>query len=62
MTKTYQLTGMDCPSCAAMLECDLEEAGCRAKCSYAKSILEIDGNHDEKKIMDIIKKAGYGIK
>lgn len=57
----YKLTGMDCASCATMLECDLEDAGCRAKCSYSKSILEIEGPHDLKKITEVVKKSGYSV-
>ena len=57
----YKIVGMDCPNCAAMLECDLEDAGCKSKCSYAKSILEVDEPHDPKKIVEIIKKSGYSV-
>lgn len=49
---------MDCPSCAIMLECDLKDAGCMAKCSYAKSTLEIEGEHDLKVVKKIAKKSG----
>lgn len=52
---------MDCPSCATMLECDLEDAGCKAKCSYAKGTLEIEEPHDKEKIVEIIKKSGYSV-
>jgi hypothetical protein len=62
MTKTYQIKGMDCPSCAAMLECDLEDVGCKAKCSYTKGTLEVEGFHDSQKVIEIIKKGGYSIK
>jgi len=59
--KIYKITGMDCPSCAALLELDLEDAGCRAKCSYAKGTLEVEEPHDPKKIVEIIKKSGYSV-
>lgn len=62
MTKTYHIKGMDCANCATMLECDLEDAGCKAKCSYSKSIVEIEGPHDENKVVEIIHKGGYTIK
>lgn len=52
---------MDCPSCATMLELDLEDVGCKAKCSYAKGILEVEEPHDPKKIIEIVKKSGYSI-
>lgn len=62
MTKIYKLTGMGCPSCATMLECDLEDAGCKAKCSYAKGTLEVEEPYDPTKVIEIIKKGGYQIK
>lgn len=61
MTKTYQIKGMDCPNCAIMLECDLDEAGCKAKCSYSNGTLEVEGPHDKKKIIEIINKSGYSV-
>lgn len=62
MTKIYQIKGMDCPNCAAMLECDLEDAGCKAKCSYSKSTLEVEEPHDVKKVIEVVEKGGYTIK
>ena len=59
--KIYKIIGMDCPSCAAMLECDLEDAGYKAKCSYSKGILEIADNHDPEIVKKIINKSGYSI-
>jgi hypothetical protein len=61
MTKIYKLTGMDCASCATMLECDLEDAGCKAKCSYAKGTLEVEGKHDLNKVIEIVKKSGCSV-
>lgn len=58
MTKTYKLKGMDCPSCASMLECDLEDAGIKAKCSYADSTLIVDDCDDKDKIEKFVKKSG----
>lgn len=52
---------MNCASCASMIELDMEDAGIKCSCSYANSTLKIDGNHDPKKIIDIIKKSGYSI-
>jgi copper chaperone CopZ len=60
--KTYKLEGMHCTSCATMIELDLEDAGIPCKCSYAKSILEIEGDHDPHKVLEIVKKSGYSIK
>lgn len=42
-----------------IIESDLEDAGFKAKCSYAKQILEIEGSTDDKKIKEIVKNAGY---
>lgn len=61
MKKIYKIKGMDCASCAAMLELDFEDAGIKAKCSFPKETLEIEGPLDEKKIVEIITKAGYSI-
>lgn len=59
--KIYKIKGFDCASCAALLEMDLEEAGIKASCSYPKETLEIEGTHDEKKVIEIVKKSGYSI-
>ena len=39
--KTYNIKGMHCTSCALMIESDLEDAGVRARVSYAKQTLEV---------------------
>lgn len=62
MKKTYKIGGMDCASCASLIELDLEDAGITAACSYPKEELEITGDHDTKKVIEIVKKAGYSIK
>lgn len=59
--KIYKVKGMDCASCAALLEMDLEDAGIKAKCSYPKESLEIEGDHDKKKVIEIVSKSGYSI-
>jgi len=61
MKKIYKIEGMHCASCATMIELDLEDAGIKSKCSYAASNLEVDGPHDPKKVVEIIKKSGYSI-
>ncbi len=58
-TKKYKVVGMDCASCASLLELDLEDAGIKASCSYAKEVLEVEGEHDQKKVADIVTKSGY---
>lgn len=61
--KIYKVNGMDCTSCAMMIESDLEDAGVKARCSYAKQILEIenDGGKDEEEIKGIVKNSGYSL-
>ena len=62
--KVFKIDGMHCASCALLIESDLEDAGVRAVCSYAKQTLTIE--FDEKKIRettikDVVAKAGYQI-
>jgi len=62
MKKVYKIKGMDCDSCAKMIELDLEDAGINASCNFAKETLEVnmaDGKYPEKKVKEIIKKGGY---
>lgn len=59
--KTYKIKGMHCASCASMIELDLEDAGISAKCNFAKEVLEIEEDHDSKKVIEIVKKSGYSI-
>lgn len=62
MKKTnYKIEGMDCAACAKMIELDLEDAGIIASCDYAKQILEVPGNHNPKKVKEIVQKAGYSV-
>lgn len=64
MKKTYKISGFDCPSCAGLLEIDLEEAGIKAKCSYQKGSLEVefDDKLNESEIFSLVEKSGYQIK
>ncbi len=60
--KTYKVKGMDCTSCAMVIESDLEDAGIKAKCSFAKSALEVEFDPtiiNEKKIKETVKSSGY---
>lgn len=61
MKKIYKIEGMHCASCASMIELDLEDVGIKSKCSYREGVLEVESEHDPKKVVDIIKKAGYSI-
>jgi len=62
--KTYKIDGMDCDSCAKMIELDLEDEGITAKCSYSKASLEVEIDNDKKsddKVKEVVTKAGYKI-
>lgn len=59
--KIYKINGMDCASCATLLELDLEDAGINASCSYANGRLEVKGEHNPKKVEEIVKKSGFSI-
>ncbi|KKQ86776.1 MAG: hypothetical protein UT10_C0017G0018 [Candidatus Woesebacteria bacterium GW2011_GWB1_38_8b] len=54
---------MDCDSCAKMIELDLEDAGIKCSCNYAKKILEVELSdpNEHKKIKEIVEKGGYKI-
>jgi len=58
-SKFYKIGGMDCDSCAKMIELDLEDVGISAKCSYSKGLLEVKNDHDSNEVIEIVKKAGY---
>ncbi|HEX6977206.1 MAG TPA: cation transporter [Patescibacteria group bacterium] len=62
-TKTYKVNGMDCTSCAMMIESDLEDEGIKAKCSFAKETLEVEDNGklDEDKIKKVVEDSGYSL-
>ena len=59
--KIYKIKGLDCASCASLLELDLEDAGIKAKCSYPKESLEIEGDHDKNKVIEVVQKSGFSI-
>ena len=63
MKKTYKIGGLGCASCASLVEMDLEDAGFKSSCSFAKETLEVElGNpKDESKVLEVVKKAGYKI-
>jgi copper chaperone CopZ len=60
-TQKYKISGMSCPSCASMIELDLEDAGIKAKCSYPKSTVEVEGDGNFVKIKEVVEKSGYQI-
>ena len=62
--KVYKVAGMDCASCASMIELDLEDVGVKAKCSFPKETLEVEFDPQEvkeEKIKEVIKSSGYNL-
>jgi copper chaperone CopZ len=61
MKKTYKISGMECSSCATLIEVELEDQGIKSKCSYAKETLEVEDNDkvQEQKIKLLVKNLGY---
>lgn len=62
--KTYKVQGLHCTSCPLVIEGDLEDAGIKASCSYAKSTLEVEFDErklDEAAILKIVKGSGYDL-
>lgn len=60
--KIYKVSGMHCSSCAMTIEWELEDAGVKAKCNYAKETLEVEFEPEKTKEEDVFKavqKAGY---
>lgn len=57
----YKIKGMDCASCATLLELDMEDAGIACKCSYSKEEIEVDleSPDHEVKFMEVLEKSGY---
>jgi copper chaperone CopZ len=60
-TKIYKIKGMNCASCASMIELDLEDAGIKAKCSYPKSTVEVEDDGNFVNIKKVVEKSGYKI-
>ncbi len=59
--KIYKIQGMHCVGCASMIELDLEDAGYKAKCSYSKGTLEIAGDCNFNKVVNVVKRSGYSV-
>lgn len=58
----YKIGGMDCDSCAKMIELDLEDAGIKScKCSYPNQSLVIEEDHNSEVVIETVKKSGYSI-
>lgn len=60
MKKLYKVFGMHCTSCAMNIEWELEDKGLKAKCDYAKQVLEVEFDLDkETEIKKTITGLGY---
>jgi len=57
--KKYKVQGMNCASCASLIQMDLEDAGYKCSCSYATETLTIEHEHEVEKIIEIVKSTGY---
>lgn len=68
MKKKYTIKGIDCPSCALLIEAELEEENIKAKVNYASSVLEIESQTDEDaekdtegRMIKTVQKLGYTV-
>lgn len=62
--KSFKVNGMHCTSCASLIEADLEDAGAKASCSYARQTLVVEYDESklsEEKISEMVKNSGYEI-
>lgn len=60
--KTYKVHGMHCASCPLVIESDLEDAGVKASCNYARATLDVeyDETHvSDEKIIELVRASGY---
>lgn len=61
VNKTYQVRGMHCTACATAIELDLEDAGIRASCSWAKQTLEVEDKTNKEEVQRVLKPLGYDL-
>ncbi|KKU80791.1 hypothetical protein A2971_03180 [Candidatus Gottesmanbacteria bacterium RIFCSPLOWO2_01_FULL_46_21] len=62
--KTYKVIGMNCTSCAMLIESDLGDIGIKASCHYARETLDVEfdeGKISEDKLKEVVKASGYGL-
>lgn len=50
---------MDCPSCAMLIESELEDLGIKVEVSYAKQTLRVQNREDLTKVNKILSGLGY---
>lgn len=61
-TKTYKIKGLDCESCAKMIELDFEDKGIEVSCDFTKEQLSVDSSIPKDKIKEILESSGYNVK
>ena len=62
--RVYHIKGMDCTSCAMVIEMDLMDRGVKANCSYTKEILDVEFDNKkitEEEIKKIVKQSGFDL-
>lgn len=62
--KSYKVLGMHCTSCPLVIESDLEDAGVKASCNYARQTLDVE--YDEARVTKetiekVVTTAGYAL-
>ncbi len=57
--KIFKISGMDCPSCAMLIESELEDLGIKVEVSYAKQTLRVQNREDLTKVNKILSGLGY---
>lgn len=62
--KTYKVLGMHCTSCPLIIESDLEDAGVKASCNYAKETLDVEYDEScvtKETVEKVVTTAGYAL-
>ena len=60
--KSYKVLGMHCSSCPLIIESDLEDAGIKSSCSYARGTLDVEYDESlvsDEKIIEVVRASGY---
>lgn len=60
--KTYKLDGLHCASCSMVIEGELEDQlGVKAACSWAKQVVEVEGEVEMFQIKQVVEAQGYRV-
>ncbi len=60
--KSYHVRGMHCTNCPLVIESDLEDAGVKATCSYARATLDVEFDEtraSDETIRKVVSASGY---